>query len=190
MSVKHVIRNTLLIGATFWLGTLARTCPAQVVFLPTWHQFSVGGSWSIPDQGSATAGRIYRSRSGSTGRSTPGLGRLPGLNPLFGNRDFGRSMSGGQASVHVTVIDLAAIDAAILGRGSKPAGVNELRRRQGKDLQERLSSSRKRSKRDVAGDLSLAEIRRMRAERIAASETQTRSPPERTRTSAGAKKSR
>ncbi len=126
---------------------------AQIVFLPSWHQFSVQTSVMVPDQGSAALGSAAGRRTGRTSRGIPGF-------PAVGtNRGAWHGASSGR--VHVTVIDLAAWDAAILAsrRGDLAALPDERRAAQA----QRQAVAR--SETDRAGGLSLAEIRRLRASR-------------------------
>lgn len=126
---------------------------AQIVFLPSWHQFSVQTSVMVPDQGSAALGSAVGRRTGRTSRGIPGF-------PAVGtHRGAGHRASSGR--VHVTVIDLAAWDAAILA--SRRDGLAALPDERRATRAHRRAVAR--SEADRAGDLSLAEIRRLRASR-------------------------
>ncbi len=148
------------------LGGMSWTCSAraQVIFLPSWQQFSVSTSVSVPDRGSALLGSTGRQGTGRTLRGVPGL-------PNWGtNRGIARSRSA--ASVHVTVTDLAAWDAAILNQGRVVSDV-ERQERAGSALQAKLAASKAPGRIDRAGNLSLAEIRRLRAAAAARSVIQS-----------------
>ena len=102
----------------FVVGLSADLAIAQVVQLPTFQQFSVNTTVSVPDRGAALLGGVNTSRSGSTTRSIPMLGRVPVANRLFQNRSFGRDSSSSQAHVRVTIIDHQELDEALLGQAA------------------------------------------------------------------------
>jgi len=93
------------IATVFCLATLlADTANSQVVQLPSVHNFSYsGGAW-VPDAGSASlAGNSY-ARSGSVSN---------GWGP-YGTRASGSSFGTSSSSASVQIIDLRALDDAIL----------------------------------------------------------------------------
>lgn len=90
------------------LGSAAISC-AQVVQLPSQHVFSNSGSVLVPDGGTADFGGIGRSSQGAV---------QSGFGPLS-NRASGSSSSGSTMSVSVRIIDLEALDEAILA-GAAP----------------------------------------------------------------------
>lgn len=79
---------------------------AQVVQLPSVQNFSYSGGASVPDHGDATLGG-YRTRRGSSNTS--------GAGPLAG-RSVGSQAGSGSLSVSATIIDLQAMDEAILNQ--------------------------------------------------------------------------
>jgi len=87
---------------------------AQVVQLPTIHQFSVRTSVIAPDRGSAYLGGIARASLGNANYGVPVFSLLPSVQRLFGRRFASSSFGRAGASVHATVIDLAAMDRAVL----------------------------------------------------------------------------
>lgn len=76
----------------------------QVVQLPAVGSFGVSTTVSVPDQGTASLGGVGRSSYGTTTR---------GAGPLA-NRAWGGTASATSTSISATVIDLAAMDEAIL----------------------------------------------------------------------------
>ena len=102
------------------LGTVALACmepsvvgvrflddaAGQVVQLPSVQSFSYSGGASVPDHGDATLGG-YRTRRGTSS--------ISGAGPLA-SRSVGSQASGGSSSVSATIIDLQAMDEAILNQ--------------------------------------------------------------------------
>lgn len=84
-------------------------CQAQVVQLPAVGSFGVNTTVSVPDQGTASLGGVGRSSYGTTSR---------GAGPMA-NTARGGNSSATMASVSATIIDLAAMDEALL---NMPAG--------------------------------------------------------------------
>lgn len=140
----------------------ASSVSAQVIFLPTWHQFSYSGSVVVPDHGSMVMGANRYRRSSRTSYGVPGFSKLPVVRPLFRNSNATSESSVASAAVHATVIDLAAMDAAIMAQGGHRTQ-EEIKFQQGTAIQSRLAEIRTGGHADAAGTLSLAEIRRMRA---------------------------
>lgn len=96
--------NMLLLGCTTLFGILGSVCQAQVVQQPSFRTFSyTGGAW-VPDQGTASLGGSTYSRTGSTSR---------GWGP-YAPRAAGGSLGGSSLSASVTIIDLDALDQAML----------------------------------------------------------------------------
>lgn len=83
---------------------------AQVVQLPSYNFTTIGTTVSVPDRGAAYLGGVYRSSEGSTIRGVP-------LVP-FKNRAIGSSSGASTMSVHATLIDLAAMDEALLAKAA------------------------------------------------------------------------
>ena len=77
---------------------------AQVVQLPTTRNFSYSGSMSVPDGGTGFLGGNSTYASGSTSR---------GYGP-YSTRSRGVGSGGTSASINVQIIDLAAMDEALL----------------------------------------------------------------------------
>ena len=98
---------TALVALSASLGnaTIAR---AQVVQLPSQHVFGSSGSVVVPDGGTADLGGIGRSSQGSM---------QSGFGPLS-NRASGGAVGGSSMSVSVRIIDLEALDEAILAGAS------------------------------------------------------------------------
>lgn len=98
--------------------TVAR---GQVLQLPTFHRFGVGTSVLVPDRGSAYLGGVGRATYAGSHYGVPAVSSLPSLARLFGNRSTASVHSHSGASVHVTVIDLAEMDRAVLARAATTA---------------------------------------------------------------------
>ncbi len=91
---------------SLWVVSLStHYLPAQVVQLPVIQQFSVSGGATIPDGGTAYIGGNAYSSSGSVSR---------GFSPFNQNRTFGANSGMSSMSATVQIIDLAAMDEAIL----------------------------------------------------------------------------
>ncbi len=139
----------ILVLLAFWVGSPANA-PAQKIFLPTWQQFSVRSTVVVPDRGAAILGGSSSRQAARTMRG------LPGGPPVGSNR----GVRGGarSASIHVTVIDWGAWDAAVRSQVVSSPWASEL-------AQARQSHTRAttRDPADRSGQMSLAEIRRLRA---------------------------
>ena len=107
MSPRALRPLTALTALSILLGdaTLARS---QIVQLPSQHVFSSSGSVVVPDGGTTDLGGIGRSSQGSV---------QSGFGP-FSNRASGGSATGSTMSVSVRIIDLDALDEAILAGAS------------------------------------------------------------------------
>ena len=90
-----------IVVATLLGGAFASQSHAQVVQLPSISTFSYSGSVLVPDSGSAYLGGRYSAASSSQRR--------------LGSRAAGSALGVSGASVHATIIDLDAMDRAILG---------------------------------------------------------------------------
>ncbi|MFO1066487.1 MAG: hypothetical protein U0892_21725 [Pirellulales bacterium] len=90
-------------------GAWEMTAHGQVVNLPSVSNFSSSGSVLVPDQGDVGLGGT---RYGSSGRMSRGM-----MPP--GSRASGSSTSAGNMSASVVVIDLQAMDAALLEEAEK-----------------------------------------------------------------------
>ena len=106
--------NIRLITIALIATSFSANLSGQVVQLPTFRQFSVNTTVSVPDGGSAFLGGVTTARSGSTSNSVPLLGRIPVANRLFQNRAIGSDVTSSRAYVRAQVIDLLEMDAAIL----------------------------------------------------------------------------
>ena len=94
-----VVRSMVLV--TLLAEVLVSQSHAQVVQLPSISTFSYSGTVLVPDSGSAYLGGRYAAASSSQRR--------------LGSRAAGLSIGVSGASVHATIIDLNAMDRAILG---------------------------------------------------------------------------
>ena len=83
---------------------LCRTVQAQVVQQPSFRTTGYSGTVVVPDRGSALLGGTRYGQSGTVSR---------GFGP-FSNRAGGSSLGGGTMSASVHIIDLKALDQAIL----------------------------------------------------------------------------
>ncbi|MEZ6137425.1 MAG: hypothetical protein R3C53_21260 [Pirellulaceae bacterium] len=79
---------------------------AQVVQLPSYHNFSISTSVSVPDGGTMSLGGLGSGASSSTSR---------GWGP-YSSRTGGSRAGGGSISLSAQIIDLQALDEAILGQ--------------------------------------------------------------------------
>ncbi len=93
----------VLAGTACWLGGHV-TGLAQVVQLPSVRSTAYSGTVVVPDGGSVGLGGLSRSASGTLGR-----GALP-----YAGASIGGATSSDSLSVHVQIIDLKALDDAIL----------------------------------------------------------------------------
>lgn len=101
-SVFDVQPIALMWAALTW-AALWTSCEAQVVQLPTYRQFSYTGGAIVPDSGTGYLGGNSYSSSGTTRR-----GGIPN------NRAMGGIAGTGQLTTSVQIIDLEALDQAIL----------------------------------------------------------------------------
>lgn len=95
--------------AMILLASISQTAQAQIVQLPSLHTFSSSGSVLVPDGGTALLGGSSYARQGSTSS---------GFGPLSNQATAG-SAGGSTLSASVQVIDLEALDRAILA-GAAP----------------------------------------------------------------------
>lgn len=107
--------GTIAIGLVDARGSQTATAQAPTtVQLPTFQEFSVSTTVSVPDRGSLILGGVSRSAASSVSRGTPGLDKLPGASRLFKNRAGGRDTSASTAAVTAQIHDFAELDAATL----------------------------------------------------------------------------
>jgi hypothetical protein len=107
----------LLSPLAILFASVCATCEAQVVQLPAFRQFSYSGGALVPDAGTGyLAGNSYSS-SGSVGR-----GGIPG------NRAFGAASGAGHMSASVQIIDLDALDQAILNSSVPSSAISQANR--------------------------------------------------------------
>jgi hypothetical protein len=104
MAVTVLAAMALVLAPVVGLGR----AQAQVVQLPTVQSFGMTGAVSVPDQGTAVIAGNRRLRTGSTTR---------GVGPLA-SRSATSQAGGTSVSVSVDVIDLQAMDQAILDQAS------------------------------------------------------------------------
>jgi hypothetical protein len=111
MTFRSFVPWCAVLSVSLALTTVSpSTVRAQVVQMPSTGTFSLSGSASVPDGGSAYLGGNRRSGSGSTSRG-----------PLSTSA-FGSQASSGSASVHATIIDLDELDRMIRSQtGTKSA---------------------------------------------------------------------
>ena len=84
------------------------------VQLPTVRTFGVQTSVSVPDRGMTHLGGVTRARAGSQSLGAPLVGRLPGIGRPFQQRGFGTGLGTNQSFVRAQIIDLEAMDQAVL----------------------------------------------------------------------------
>ncbi|MDZ7617617.1 MAG: hypothetical protein U1E05_11465 [Patescibacteria group bacterium] len=94
-----------------WTGAAGAQQPGSAVQLPTFSQFSVGTTVSVPDRGSAYMGGINRSASGRTSYGAPMLPFRP-----FRNTAIGGSQGGSSMHVSAWVHDFEAMDDYLLNQ--------------------------------------------------------------------------
>lgn len=93
---------------------VASEVAAQVVQLPTVRNFSVSGGALVPDGGTASLGG-----SGYSANSSSSRGPFP-----LGTRTIGGIASGASMTASVQIVDLDAMDEALLGRPISVASTN------------------------------------------------------------------
>lgn len=91
---------------------------AQTVQLPTVRRFGVQTTVSVPDGGMAPLGGVSSVRRGSVTRGVPGIGRLPLVGRPFNNHGFGSNLTSNQAFVRAQILDLRAMDEAVLNEAA------------------------------------------------------------------------
>lgn len=100
----------ILLALASILSVYGARADAQVVQLPSYGTFSYSGAVSVPDQGTAVLGGNSYAASGSNSR---------GFGP-YSTRSTGRNFGTSNASVSVKIIDLQAMDEAILSSATTP----------------------------------------------------------------------
>ena len=113
----------IMLSAFVVVVLVGRWVEAQVVQLPTFTQFHVTTTVSVPDSGGAYLGGIKRLREGSTTRGVPGLGQVPMLGRLFKNRGIGREAGSSGVSVHAQILDREELEAELARQASRPGQV-------------------------------------------------------------------
>ncbi len=100
--------------AMTWTGAAGAQQPGSAVQLPTFSQFSVGTTVSVPDRGSAYMGGINRSASGRTSYGVPMLPFRPFRNTAIGS-------SQGASSMHMSawIHDFEAMDDYLLNQAPR-----------------------------------------------------------------------
>ncbi len=94
----------------------------QVVQLPVFHQFQVSTTVSVPDRGTAVLGGVGSSSRGIVGRSVPVVGRLPLAGRPFRRTAIGGGQSFSQMKLGVAILDLEAMDQAVLAEARQQRG--------------------------------------------------------------------
>ena len=112
----------ILATTMFVISLVANRLDAQTVQLPTFSNFSVNTTVSVPDRGATSLGGVRRSSSGSTRRGIPGISRFPVAGAPFRSRAFGSQSGSSQATVHATIIDHREWDAAVLAEARRRRG--------------------------------------------------------------------
>ena len=102
------------IGALLLVTFLTHKAPGQVIQLPTYRTFGIGTTVLVPDRGTVELGRVTRGQIGTISRGVPVLGRIPGLGPVFRQRSVGASLGTSSVSVTARILDLEAMDRAVL----------------------------------------------------------------------------
>ena len=100
--------------AITWIGVAGAQQPGSAVQLPTFSQFSVGTTVSVPDRGSAYMGGINRSASGRTSYGVPMLPFRPFRNTAIGSNQ-------GASSMHISawIHDFEAMDDYLLNQAPR-----------------------------------------------------------------------
>ncbi len=109
--MPHPTNLSLLIAGCV-VAASSCNAAAQAVQLPTFHSFGASTTVSVPDRGGVLLGGVSRAASGSVSRG-------PGLGPLGRSRALGSSVGASQVSVSATIIDLAAMDEAVLAEARR-----------------------------------------------------------------------
>ena len=125
-SVASFRHGFAAMAALLLVTCLTHQAAAQVIQLPTYRTFGIGTTVLVPDRGTVQLGRVTRGQIGSISRGVPVLGRIPGLGPVFSQRSMGSSFGTSSASVTARIIDLEAMDRAVL---QEAAALRENRRR-------------------------------------------------------------
>ena len=113
------MRYLIITFAFGFLISFSANVSAQVIQIPNVATTGAGSTIMVPDGGSAHLASISRLAEGQTSRGVPGLSNVPGLNRLFRNQASGRSASKSTFRVHVQIIDLDAMDKAVLADAAK-----------------------------------------------------------------------
>ncbi|MEM7311605.1 MAG: hypothetical protein AAF497_00500, partial [Planctomycetota bacterium] len=119
---SKISRRFFAVSTALALALITNGLDAQTVQLPTFRNFSVNTTVSVPDRGSASLGGVRRSSSGSTRRGVPGISRFPMAGAPFRSRAFASQSGGSQATVHATIIDHREWDAAVLAEARRRRG--------------------------------------------------------------------
>jgi hypothetical protein len=96
------------------LCVTARSGQAQVIHLPTQRVFRVDTTVSVPDRGQSLLGGVLYGRSATVHRGVPLVGRLPGVAPGLHSGAYASELGTNQVHVQATLIDLQAMDEALL----------------------------------------------------------------------------
>lgn len=108
--------SQLLVGLITAMAPATAFAQAQVVQLPTFHQFSVSTTVSAPDRGGILAGGVRSSRQGRVSRGMPFASKIPGLSRLGKNVAIGREDDASTISVHASIIDFKELEGALLAK--------------------------------------------------------------------------
>jgi hypothetical protein len=107
--MRRLIELAAVVIATAAL--LPASATAQVVQLPTFHQFSTNSSVLVPDRGAAYLGGVDSAAYGSSQRG-----------PF--NRSIGGAVGRSGLSVHATIIDHTELDRAVLAEAAARRGAS------------------------------------------------------------------
>jgi hypothetical protein len=110
---RHAVLTAITISLFGGVDSPSQQAAAQVVMLPTYRTFSIGGSVLVPDRGMAHLGGISTARESRVSRGIPGFG------PLFANRGIGREMGHAGAHVAATIIDNRELDQQVLSAAAR-----------------------------------------------------------------------
>ncbi len=121
---------TFVVGFSFLISCMVTGLQAQTVMLPTFRNFTVQGSVSVPDGGMILMGGIRSHSEGAVSRGVPGLGNVPFAGRLFKNRAIGRETGSSQLVARPQIIIQEELEQQVLAeaqrRQTMAGGVNAL----------------------------------------------------------------
>ncbi len=154
--------------ACLLLAPSASAARGQVWQSPSLDQFSVRTSVLVPDRGGTVLGGVGRASGRASAAGVPGAGSLPGAGRLLGNRALDQAAQLGTASVHVTIIDHAALDRAVLAEAARRRGAASSEALRAEQLSGRMRGAAGGQAPGEGPLLSVAELRRRNEARHAA----------------------